>query len=709
MTLPLRVRVQSLVPLAILCLASVAATCASAQQLSIANASITEGDSGTQSMNFTISLSAPSARAAIVDVKTSNGTALAASDYLASTSLGLRIPAGTTSATFAVPVVGDTGAESEESFFVNLSNPVGATISDGQAIGTITDNDGGGDSAPALRIMDAEVNETEFPTRELQFYAVLTRASDQDVTFDLASADGTATAGSDYAALSLPNQRIPAGQTFKLFAVNIYGDTDAEMNETVLVNASNVQGAAVADATGIMTITNDDAVTINIDDASITEGHSGTKAMSFRVWLSAPTSGPIYFSVATMDGTAKAGSDYGALNLTQQFIDTGESEKQFVVNVSGDTAVEPDEGFAVTVYNVSAANLGDVEAVGTITNDDVSGGSPVLTIADVSMAEGNRLSRQMTFTVTLSAAAAGPVTYNIATANGTALAPGDYTAQSLTGQSIVAGATSKTFKVAIKGDTVAEANETFKVNVTGVSGATLGDGQAIGTITNDDAAALRIARFDAGDLVDDVDDGQREPRVTTKEYAALLADGARSMCRRSPGSTLIAVDGVEHGQVLADLAVAANALCAGKPRYDAVMADTDSRGFLIAKPAEGEAATRVLGQPEKTAGGTALSILVPGHAQPVTVLLADGRSKTLAAQLQLRAQARPSEALVLLGANIANGFLDLTARALSSRVSPLPRERILVNAALLERYRDPGIELIPLPADEAPAQALELR
>ena len=62
----------------------------------------------------------------------------------------------------------------------------------------------------------------------------------------------------------------------------------------------------------------------------------------------------------------------------------------------------------------------------------------------------------------------------------------DYVALALTGQSIPAGATSKVFNVAIKGDTVREANETFVVNVGSVVGATVGDAQAKGTIVNDD-------------------------------------------------------------------------------------------------------------------------------------------------------------------------------------------------------------------------------
>src|SRR5207342_2698675 len=99
-----------------------------------------------------------------------------------------------------------------------------------------------------------------------------------------------------------------------------------------------------------------------------------------------------------------------------------------------------------------------------------------------------------------------------------------------------------------------------------------------------DAATLTVARFDARDLVDDVDDGNGEPQVAPREYATLLFDEATQLCRRAPGATVVAVEGVEHRQVLAELADTAAVTCARAPRYAAVMADGDRRGFLVETP-----------------------------------------------------------------------------------------------------------------------------
>ncbi|HSD16208.1 MAG TPA: lamin tail domain-containing protein [Thermomonas sp.] len=119
--------------------------------------------------------------------------------------------------------------------------------------------------------------------------------------------------------------------------------------------------------------------------------------------------------------------------------------------------------------------------------------TPTLSIADVSQSEGNAGTSILTFTVSLGAPApAGGVTFDIATADGTALAGSDYVARSLTGQSIAAGGTSYSFAVTINGDTAVEGNEGFLVNVSNIVGATVDDASGLGTIVNDDATALTI-------------------------------------------------------------------------------------------------------------------------------------------------------------------------------------------------------------------------
>jgi parallel beta-helix repeat protein len=114
---------------------------------------------------------------------------------------------------------------------------------------------------------------------------------------------------------------------------------------------------------------------------------------------------------------------------------------------------------------------------------------PSMTIDDVTVTEGNAGTVSAAFTVRLSSAATQDVTVSFATANGTAIAPGDYTAAS-GALTFTVGAVTRTVAVTVIGDTAIEPDETFAVNLTNVSGATLSDGQGIGTISDDDAPAL---------------------------------------------------------------------------------------------------------------------------------------------------------------------------------------------------------------------------
>jgi predicted extracellular nuclease len=119
----------------------------------------------------------------------------------------------------------------------------------------------------------------------------------------------------------------------------------------------------------------------------------------------------------------------------------------------------------------------------------ICGGPPAISIGDVSVIEGNDATTTATFTVSLSAPTTSPVTFSIATQDDSATAADhDYEPNALGDQTIPAGETSYTFPVVVFGDTTIEANESFVVDISGVTGAVIGDGHASGTITNDDVA-----------------------------------------------------------------------------------------------------------------------------------------------------------------------------------------------------------------------------
>jgi urease beta subunit len=226
---------------------------------------------------------------------------------------------------------------------------------------------------------------------------------------------------------------------------------------------------------------------VSVNDVSVSEGNSGTKTAQFTVSLSAGSSNTVTVSYATANGTAQAGTDYVAASGTVSF-SPGSVQRTVSVTVNGDTAVEPNETFFLNLSNPSGATLGDAQGVATIVNDDATA-LPSLRIGDVSVTEGNSGTVNATFTVTLSAASAQTVGVSFATADGTATAAsGDYVSQ--TGSlSFAPGQTTKTIAVAVRGDTAIEGNETFFVNLTSPTNATLADAQGQGTIANDDGTA----------------------------------------------------------------------------------------------------------------------------------------------------------------------------------------------------------------------------
>jgi chitinase len=694
--------------------------------ISINDVSEVEGNSGTTLMTFKATLSAPSTSPVVFYAESLQDTAWGGFDYSDFyNQLGVIAP-GNTSADIVVTVYGDVEVEQDETFRVGLQSASGAVIGDGQGQGVILNDD---IAPPSLSIGDVSVAEGDAGTKMATFTVSLSAPAASAVKFDIATVSDTASGRSDYVSKSATGVVIAAGSTSRTFNVVINGDTNPESDEVFLVNLSNPVGAMIGDGQAIGWIMNDDAAappTLSIGDVSIAEGDSLTKNATFTVALSAPQPGPVYFDIATANGTASGKSDYVSKSAIAVQIAAGATTRTFNVVINGDTDPESDETFLVKLSNPVGATLADGQAVGTISNDDAAV-APTLSIGDVTIAEGKAGTKNATFTVTMSSPQPGPVAFDIATANGTASGRSDYVSKSATAVQIATGATTRTFNVVINGDTEVEPDESFLVNLSNPVGATIADGQAVGTISNDDAATLSAAGFDARGLVDDVDDGNHQPQIARGEYATLLADSARNLCRRAPGATVIAVEGVENKRVLSDLADAAFAICAGKPQYTTVMAEGDSRGFLIATPAKGELGTTVLRAPELDAAAhaTTLSILGAGHSTPLTIVLAGAQtgkprdcqlqSKALFDQLQRRAKANPDEALVLLGASRATGLVDLTAREFDAKrprnatPAQLPAEHVLVNDALLKRYRKPAIELAPLPANEAPAQLLKLQ
>jgi hypothetical protein len=220
--------------------------------------------------------------------------------------------------------------------------------------------------------------------------------------------------------------------------------------------------------------------TLRITAPTKAEGQAGVTPLRMTVTLSPALTRPVTVRYATANGTAVAGGDYTAATRILTFT-AGQTSQMVSVNVTGDTTVEPNEFFFVNLSASSGPTLADTKGRWTILNDD----GPVLRINDVSKAEGNAGVTAVPFTVTLTPAGSNQVTVKYATANGTALAGSDYTAATGT-LTFAPGQTSKPLSVNVKGDILVEPNDTFFLNLSASTGASVFDSQGLGTIANDD-------------------------------------------------------------------------------------------------------------------------------------------------------------------------------------------------------------------------------
>ncbi|HEX7247961.1 MAG TPA: Calx-beta domain-containing protein [Actinomycetota bacterium] len=220
--------------------------------VSVSNVSVAEGAAGTTSATFTVSLSAAAGREVAVDAATSDTTAVAGTDYTSASST-VTFAAGETSKSFVVTVAGDLVFEGDETFAVTLAAPVNADLGDANGVGTITDDD----LSPALSVDDVTVVEGAGGTTIATFTVSLSNPSASLSSAVWSTSDGSATAGTDYAA-GTGTVSFAVGQTTRTVEVTVQGDTLDEADETFSVALANPLGSSIADDTGVATIDDDD-------------------------------------------------------------------------------------------------------------------------------------------------------------------------------------------------------------------------------------------------------------------------------------------------------------------------------------------------------------------------------------------------------------------------------------------------------------------
>lgn len=321
---------------------------------------------GAGEAKIIVTLSAASDKTVHVSYATSDGTAEAGSDYVA-TSGALTFSPGQTSQAFTVTVNDDPYDELDERVNLGLSNPINAVLGvPSAATLTIVDND----ERPTVQFNSGSYSVYE-DAGEATIIATLSAAPDVTVTVDYATSDGTADAGSDYVAISGTLTFSP-GKMNQAFTVTVNGDAFDEPDETVNLSLSNPINAVLGTPhTATLTIADSDkSLTVQFNSSTYS-AYEEAGEVTIIATLSAAPDVTVSVDYATSDGAAEAGEDYAGANGTLTFA-PGQASQAINLELFNDPFDELDETFTITLSSPVNATLGTPNsAVLTIVDEDV--------------------------------------------------------------------------------------------------------------------------------------------------------------------------------------------------------------------------------------------------------------------------------------------------------------------------------------------------
>jgi hypothetical protein len=344
---------------------------------------------------------------------------------------------------------------------------------------------------PSIRIDAGSVMEGDAGGRSLLLPVTLSQPTNVIVTVDFFTTDLLATAGEDYVATNGTIVFAP-NQTTQTLAVTILGDLLDETNETFMVTLTNSTVLPILSRRAVATIIDDEPLTLAIADASGIEGNSTGGTIVFAVDLLKPVDYEVRVDYATVGVSAVSGVDFIATNGTVVF-GAGETSKPVTIPIIGDLLNELNEMLRVNLTNVVNAMIADSQATGTIEDDDPQ---PTVTVANVSIVEGNSGVKSTAVNVNLSAPSGVNITVQYAFSNLTAQAGLDFLLGAGTVQ-FAPGVTNRTITVTTVGDTIVEFNETFLINLFNPSRVTIGN-LGIVTILDDDLKVGSVAMTGSG-------------------------------------------------------------------------------------------------------------------------------------------------------------------------------------------------------------------
>ena len=445
------------------------------------NVSITEGDDGVSFINYTFNLSQASSEDVSVDYMTIDGTAIAGEDYQAVVDT-LTISAGETSKTISVAINGDQEIENDETFSLNLNNPVGVSIANDQVVTTIVNDDQSDTVTPPVSNNGIVVDFMVDSQWETGFSGTIKLTNQGDIALD----DWEIQFDSLFEITSIWDAQIENSNNGNYTIADVGWNANINPDQTISFGFNGSYDGAGAVPPPTNYVVNGELLgnypSISIDDVTVTETDNENSSVTFTVSLSESSEDTVTVDYQTGDGTASEGSDYFGVMDTLVF-SPNETTKTITVDIAPDTVYEGNENFFLNLSNSTQANIADNQGVATIVENDLM--PPSLSIDDVSVIEGNEGVTDAIFTVSLSRSFGETVTVNYETGDGTAIAGSDY--ESAMGNlTFNPGETTKTINIGVNGDITPEGNQSFFVNLSDPTNAIFSDDQGRGIITNDD-------------------------------------------------------------------------------------------------------------------------------------------------------------------------------------------------------------------------------
>jgi hypothetical protein len=438
--------------------------------------------------SITVTRTGGNAGGVTVDYSTADGTAIAGLDY-AATSGTLSFGVDVLSQTFVIPINSDTLDDDAETVLLTLSNPTaGAVLGLSNATLTIADDDVAGQLAFSL--VSFSVGEAG---KNAVISVVRSGGAASGVSVAYSTSDGSATAGTDYAATS--GTLTFAANVSKLsFTVPITNDTLAEGIETLLLELSSPGGGGVLGAprAALLAITDNDAGgAFRLGKSSYTVSE-GLASLKVSVTRPGGVASGVTVDYATSDGTAQEPGDYTAVGGTLTFA-AGQASQTLTIPIAADALDEVNESFALALTNpTGGATLGSPAAATITVTDNDAGGVLQFSLTGVSVDEG---AGSAGVVVSRAGGSAEGVSVTCTPTDGSAQGGADHggSAQVL---SFGAGVMSQSCTVPILEDALAEGSETLSLTLSDpAGGAGLGAKQtATLTITdNEPITTLHLA------------------------------------------------------------------------------------------------------------------------------------------------------------------------------------------------------------------------